>query len=86
LLKILNKKEVYIVYIIRDDYSASSILDRNIIFATENYDKAEKWVIKFNKIIRDNKNRIKNCKNCFMYDDIAYFDDVYADIMTIELR
>lgn len=84
------KKLIYVVYVAqgeRDDYHKYNI------FATLNKSKAEQWKDKYNRIIQNNKERIRKYYNdgnydkphLFWYNELAY-DTPCANIREIPIR
>ena len=82
--------EMHIVYVSSGEYD--DYRERNM-FVTHDKSKAEKWVLRYNKIVADNYNRIQNYYDDenyekpepFCYDDI-HWDKPTAHCKTIEVR
>jgi len=52
------------------------------IFITKDYEKAEKWIEKFNKIIRDNQDRIENYYKTdedYMKEQPLWYERIYSN-------
>lgn len=81
-------QKIYIAAIVTGDQYDNSTHN---IFATEDKQRVEKWIERYNKIINDNKKRINDfdieseSPTPFMYDEIQYNDPI-AIMREVELR
>lgn len=80
----IEKVDMYIAFIGSGTYEGYY---ESMIFASNDKNKVDNWVDRFNRIIRDNYDRVSECSDneCFWYDLIIY-ERSMAFMRTVSVR